>query len=263
MFLAAQHLQRGALLFVVVQHVAPKGVELALIVRIDRREPGPRRPQPIEAIVAPAPDGDDLHPRLQHLDEGREQLAIDAVFVEIVRRPVRGRDQRHAPREHRLEQPAQDHGVGDVGDLQLVEAQQARLIGDHIGHRRDRIVASGLTEPRVSGQGVALAPEIDEPVHLAHEGVEVDAPLGFYRSDLEEQVHQRRLAAPHRTPKVGAAHALGLSEQAPGLGLGQGRLDTRQGVNRRGLRGVGRQRSRGDPLAIGGAEKAGHPRPLA
>jgi hypothetical protein len=91
--------------------------------RIDGREPGPGRAQAIEAIVVAARDADHLHSGLEKVDEGQEKLAVDAVPVERIRRAVGGGDERHATGEQGLEQAAQDHGVGDVGDLELVEAE--------------------------------------------------------------------------------------------------------------------------------------------
>jgi hypothetical protein len=77
--------------------------------------------QTVEAEVGRALDGDHLHPRLQHVDEGHEQLAVEAVLVQLVRRPIGGRHHRHTQPEQPIEQPAQDHRVGDVADLELVE----------------------------------------------------------------------------------------------------------------------------------------------
>ncbi len=42
------------------------------------------------------------------------------------------------------EEAPEDHGVGDVGDGELVEAQQRRLVGELVCHRPDGIVALHL-----------------------------------------------------------------------------------------------------------------------
>ncbi len=60
-----------------------------------------------------------------------------------------------------LKKPPEDHGVGDVGDVQLVEAEQARIPGHFQRDQRDR-VAIDLG----AGDGDAL-------VRFRHEGVEV------------------------------------------------------------------------------------------
>ena len=68
----------------------------------------------------------DLQPLFEHGDEGQEQPPVDAVVIEIGRRAVGGGDQRDAEGEQGFEQAPQDHRVGDVGDLQFVEAEQPR-----------------------------------------------------------------------------------------------------------------------------------------
>jgi len=52
------------------------------------------------------------------------------VLVELVRRTVRGGDDHHPGIEQRGEHPLEDHRIGDVVDLKLVEAQQRSLLGD-------------------------------------------------------------------------------------------------------------------------------------
>src|SRR3546814_6224124 len=53
-----------------------------------------------------------------------------------------GGDHHHAAGEQLLEQPAEDHRVGDVADLQFVEAQQPGRSRDLLRRRPDRIVRS-------------------------------------------------------------------------------------------------------------------------
>ena len=52
---------------------------------------------------------------------------------------VGGGDDHDPTLEQRLEQTAEDHRVGDVIDLEFVEAQQCRTGGDLVGQRRYRI----------------------------------------------------------------------------------------------------------------------------
>ena len=93
-------------------------------------------------------------------DEGQEQRAVEAVLVEPLGGDVGGRHHHHAAREQPAEQPAEDHGVGDVGDVELVEAQQRRFLGQRVGHRRDRIVALDLAVL------LLLPPVVDAVVHV-------------------------------------------------------------------------------------------------
>ena len=155
-----------------------------------------------------------LEPLLQELDERQEELAVEAVLVEGVRRPVGGRDKRHAAREQGLEQPPKDHGVGDVRDLEFVEAEQSGALGHQIGHRRNGIVALVLAEPGAPLGCVACAPLADKSVDLAHEDMEVRAPLFRNGDDVEEQIHQHRFAAADRAPQIDPFLGLRLAEEA-------------------------------------------------
>ena len=90
--------------------------------------------------------------------------------------------------------PSEDHGVGDVGALKLVEAQHVPLLGDVRGHK---------------GHGVDVVPEfhlhaVQPPVYVLHEVVEVYPRLGLdgARQRLVEEVHQHGLAAAHVSEKV-------------------------------------------------------------
>ena len=133
-----------------------------------------------------------LHPIPDQGDEGQEQLPVQPVLVEILGHPVRGRDHHHATVEQHLEQPPDDHRVGDVGDLHLVEAEQPRAGGDGLGHgAHDVLVAAG-------------AGLVQTGLHLLHELVEMDAALLGKGSRLHHQVHQHRLAATDAAPQVDA-----------------------------------------------------------
>ena len=100
-------------------------------------------------------------------------------------RGVGGRHHHHRAVEQRLEQPAEDHRIGDVVDLELVEAQQRRFGGDRIGQRRDRVLALR----------VGPLPGMNAAVRVLHEAVEMNAPLALDLGRGEKQVHQHRLAA--------------------------------------------------------------------
>ena len=98
--------------------------------------------------------------------------------------------------EEPLEEPADQHGVGDVGDLHLVEAEKRRAVGDGVGDRADRVADA-------AGPGGG-----DAAVDLLHEGVEVDAALRADGRGLEEEVHQHRLAAADAAVEVEAGDRL-------------------------------------------------------
>ena len=132
----------------------------------------------------------DLHLLAQQSDEREEQRAVEPVLVEIVRRDVRGRDHDDALLEQPREQPAEDHRVGDVGDVEFVEAQEPGFLGERVGNEADRVAvrdAAGLH---------LLAHAVEPLVHVRHELMEMRAPLALHRARGEEQVHQHGLAAP-------------------------------------------------------------------
>ena len=164
-----------------------------------------------EAVIRGAVEGDDVQPLADERDEGQEELAVEAVPVEIVRLQVRGGDDDGAVGKQALEQAADDHGVGNVGDLHLVEAEEAGFLGDGLRHGGDRILRVGL------------ARGVEALVHLLHEGVEVDAALGRDIDHGMEQVHQHGLAAADLAVDVEAAWRgrgfLETGEEAGGGGL--------------------------------------------
>ena len=96
------------------------------------------------------------------------------------------------------EQPAEDHGVGDIGDVEFVEAQQPRLLGQLLGDEMDRIFALVFA-------GFHLLPDgMDALMHVEHEFVEMGAALALDRRGLEEKIHQHGLAAPDLAVNVEA-----------------------------------------------------------
>ena len=183
-----------------------------------------------------------LHPLLQERDERLEKRPVQPVLVKLVGRTVRGRDHRDAALEQPLEQAADDHRIGDVGDLHLVEGEKPELTRDLFRHRADGVV------------GARLAGAVQALLHLLHEGVEMHAPLAADVDGAMEQVHQHRLAAPDPAPEVEAADArLGpkqVPEPAAG-GLLERRADAVELGQNRLLRRVGVEPARPDALAIG------------
>src|SRR3546814_5835808 len=63
-------------------------------------------------------------------------------------------------------QTAEDHGIGDVGDVKLIEAKQPCLVGKRLRDLRDGIA--------VLLPVLVLAPAMNRLVHLDHEFVEMD-----------------------------------------------------------------------------------------
>ena len=98
------------------------------------------------------------------LDRRQEPLALQAVLVELVGLMVRGHADTTPRSNSPLEQAPHDHRVGDVGHVELVEAEQAVAPRDAPGDAR-------RADPRCPCSVVQLA------VHVLHEAVEVHAPL--------------------------------------------------------------------------------------
>ena len=110
------------------------------------------------------------------MDERHEQRAVQSVFVEIVRRHVRGGDHDDAALEQLREQPAENHGVGDIGDVEFVEAEQPGLLRELRRRQPDRIFAFVLAEFHLLPEGVNAF------VHVEHEFVKMRAALARDRA---------------------------------------------------------------------------------
>ena len=131
-----------------------------------------------------------------------------------LRRPVGGRHDDETAGKQLLEQPAQDHRIGDVGDVEFVETEQPGLCGDAVGDHADGVV----------GLVAVLAFLVDAPMDVAHEGVEVDAALARDRRAFEEEVHQQRLAAADPAPQIDAArHRIAATPAEQGAQQAMGR----------------------------------------
>jgi hypothetical protein len=92
--------------------------------------------------------------------------------------------------EQFCEQPAQDHGVGDVGDVEFVEAQQPGLLEDRMRGERDDVAISDLAARDV------LAIAVNPLMHFGHEFMEMGAALVLDLALLKKHIHQHGLAAP-------------------------------------------------------------------
>ena len=108
---------------------------------------------------------------------------MQAVRIQGIRHVVAGHDEDQAMLEERVQQALQDHCIGDVRDVELVEADDGVALGSAAGHLVER-VGHGL-------EGAQLL------VHGPHEFVEMQAGLAGRGQGLEEAVHQEALAASH------------------------------------------------------------------
>ncbi len=88
---------------------------------------------------------------------GTNSARFKSILVKLARRHVRGGDHDDAALEQLREQPAENHGVGNVGDVEFVEAEQPRLLRK-LGRREpDRIFAGVLAELHLLAETVNRA----------------------------------------------------------------------------------------------------------
>ena len=96
--------------------------------------------QPLQAIVGATVEGDAIELCPEQIDEGQKPVTIEAALVQALWRPVGGGDDDHAQLEQGLEQAGQNHRIGNVLHLELVEAQQPALVCQLLGERRQGIL---------------------------------------------------------------------------------------------------------------------------
>src|SRR3546814_9476635 len=101
--------------------------------------------------------------------------------------------------EQVLEQAAEDHRIGKIGNEEFVEAQDAYF----------RCVLFGDELERIALIRIALATLVD----VEHEAVEVRAMLACKRQRVEERIHQTGLAAADAAPRRSEEHTSALQSQ--------------------------------------------------
>ena len=112
---------------------------------------------------------------------------------------------------HRFKQTPDDHGIGNIGNLHFIEAQQPGFLGKLIGDLAD---------------GSLLRPGL---VDNLHEGMEMQALFGPTFDVFKEQIHQHGFAAPDIAMNIEAlGHWLWFTEQAKEAAVFQ-----RRGVSQR------------------------------
>ena len=144
-------------------------------------------------MILLAVHGHHLHVCLERSDGRQETLTVVAIGIQLIRRLIGGRHQYHPLRHHQAEQPTEQHGIADVADEQLVEAQHTHLAPQLLSQQAQRVGIAGQLE---------LA-----AMHPLHEVMEMLSPRR-HPQGVVEAVHQPGLAAPDRPPKVHAERAL-------------------------------------------------------
>ena len=122
------------------------------------------------------------------VDRRQEALALQAVPIEPLGGLVGGRDQRDAAREQGLQEAAEQHRIGDVPHVKLIEAQDPHLFDHALGH---------------DIQGALAVPQpLEVAVDGLHEAVKVRAAFVFEGQAFEQGVHQPALASADPTPEI-------------------------------------------------------------
>ncbi len=125
-------------------------------------------------------------------DRRQEPLSLQAVLVEFGRRAVRRCNQRDAAFKQGFEQSAENHGIADVTDEELVKTQHTGFAGDVVGHLVQRIF--DVFQFR------------ETFVYFVHDAMEVVATFRIDVERSEEQVHQHGFATTDTTPDIQALH---------------------------------------------------------
>ena len=166
---------------------------------------------------------------------------------------VRGRDQDDAALKQPLEQPAQDHRVGDVGDVEFIEAQQPALVGELTRDLRDRVAVRGNISFGVQALG------LDVLMHLGHEFMKMHAALLGDRRHGKKEIHQHGLAAAHVAVEIEPARRASARapQQPPERGRTVGGAIARerigqlaQAIDHRALGAVALELARGEARGI-------------
>ncbi len=144
---------------------------------------------------------DHIQPFLDQLDRRQQALPLQAVRIQVVRVVVRRHHEHHAALEERSQKPAEDHRVGDVRYVKLVEADQAMTSRDLRADRGERI-------DRVRQRSQLV-------VNAFHERVKMNAGLAAQGHGRVKGVHQEALPASDTSPDVYAARRDGRIEPAP------------------------------------------------
>ena len=124
----------------------------------------------------------DLAMLLDLMNEGQEQVPLNSVVVQLSGVAVGGGDQDHAALPENVKHLLHNHRIGDVSDLELIQHEHSRLLGEVEGSFEERVGFLLLLELEILS------------VHLEHELVEVKEFLLLNGKSLIEKIHQLGLS---------------------------------------------------------------------
>ena len=132
-------------------------------------------------IVGSGIDIKNIEMVFQERDRGQDGVAIQTVGIEIIGSVVGRHHEDHAMTEKAVQQALENHGIGHIRDMKLIETDQAIPRGKPAGDLIERITH---------------LPEITQfAMHAAHELMKVHPGLAHHRYGFVEHIHEQALAA--------------------------------------------------------------------
>ncbi|SAF51072.1 Uncharacterised protein [Enterobacter hormaechei] len=118
----------------------------------------------------------------------QETRPLETIAIKLIRRDIGGRHQSDPTRKQRFHEAPQQHGIRNIGNKELVEAEHVRFRLKAIGHNVQRV---GFALER---RQLFMDPQ--------HKTVKVQALLTRAGQALVEHVHQPGLTPPNAAPHI-------------------------------------------------------------
>mmetsp|Transcript_877 Transcript_877/g.2037 ORF Transcript_877/g.2037 Transcript_877/m.2037 type:complete len:275 (+) Transcript_877:1582-2406(+) len=122
---------------------------------------------------------------LDVLDKRNKEVALDAVLVKIIRCTVAGSNHDHATIKKCVKESADNHGISNISDLELVKAEHPSFLVKCIHAPLHHLITLESS----------LLQRVKHSVHLQHKLMKMDAPLAYNRQRIIQQMHRVCLAA--------------------------------------------------------------------
>ena len=113
---------------------------------------------------------------------------MQTIWVQVVGLEVGSGDETHAIFKQRYQQTVQDHGIGNVGHMKLVKANELIALGHPPSQLLQRVDGS-LHQSHLT-------------VNFSHELMEVQTRFVLHRHRVVKTVHQKTLATTYTTKHV-------------------------------------------------------------
>jgi hypothetical protein len=130
----------------------------------------------------------------------QEAFTMQTVRVEHARRIVGSHHQNDPLGEQAIEQATENHRIGNIGNVELVKAQQTNVARDLFGNPEHRV--------RLAFVFVQIT------MDLLHEGMKVNTLFAAIGHGIVEAIHQEAFAPANAAPEINTLRRLGRREQA-------------------------------------------------